>query len=263
MMKIYISPSEQEYNRYSAGNTTEEEQCHRIGEATKTALLRCGFDVKKAPLGQAAERNVEESNAWEADIHLCIHTNAGGGHGCVVFVKDLDDKHMKYAKPVYDEVAAITTAKESYGVRVANFYEIKYTDGLCVYCECEFHDNATDAQWIIDHVTELGEAICKGLCKAAGVNYVDPKTEADDKQVQLFMTRAELKQLIREVIEEDDPTMKTIADVPASLKPEVRKLLDREAINGGTSKAVNADDLNMRYSDVRVAVIAQRLMEGK
>ena len=183
-MRVYISPSEQEYNLYAVGDTTEEIQCHRIGEAAKAALERCGFEVKKAPFGQGAERNVEESNEWNADIHLCIHTNAGGGSGCVVFVSQTDERHLQFAKPVYDAVGAITRASETYGVRSAKFFEIKFTTGLCVYVECEFHDNALDAQWIIDHVGDIGEAICKGLCEGAGIAYVTPDTpEAPSEDV--------------------------------------------------------------------------------
>lgn len=192
-MKIYLSPSEQEANLYSAGNTTEEIQCNRIAEAARIALLRCGFEVKKAPQAQSMEKNVSESNAWGADLHICIHTNAGGGSGCIVFVSALDAEHKKYAQPVYNAVSAITRANEKYGVRAANFYEIRKSKGLCVYVECEFHDNATDAQWIIDNVVNIGEAICKGLCEACGVTYKAGSTESKilyRVQVGAYSTKA-------------------------------------------------------------------------
>ena len=76
-MKIYLSPSSQSHNAYAAGNTTEQAQCNRIAAAAKTALERNGYTVKKAPEGQSYTKNVAESNAWGADIHMPIHTNAG------------------------------------------------------------------------------------------------------------------------------------------------------------------------------------------
>lgn len=185
-MKIYLSPSDQRHNLYVYGNTNEATQCRRIATACKAALERCGFETKiNTEDGDNAMYNrVAESNAWGADVHLCIHTNAGGGRGCVVFVDQLSERHKKYAQPVYDEIAAITVANESYGVRTANFYEIRKTTGLCLYVECEFHDNATDAKWIVDNATLIGESLCKGLCKAVGKKYVPvvtekPKSEAD------------------------------------------------------------------------------------
>ena len=46
--------------------------------------------------------------------------------------------------------------------------------------ECQdqaaFHDHPEQAQWIIDHVVDIGEAICKGICDYYGVEYVAPES---------------------------------------------------------------------------------------
>lgn len=185
-MKIYLSPSAQPANNYSAGDTNEQAQCNRIAEAAKSALERCGFAVRKAPEGQGYKENVDESNAWGADLHIPIHTNAGGGAGTVVFVHGGTAKQMQYAKPIYDEVQATSPGTTDYGVRVnSGLYELVYTTATAVYIECEFHDRADLAAWIIEHTTELGEAIARGVCKGAGVTYIAPsgsepgKTEAE------------------------------------------------------------------------------------
>ena len=44
--KIYISPSNQNNNKYAYGNTTEDVVCGKIGKALETALKRCGFSTK-------------------------------------------------------------------------------------------------------------------------------------------------------------------------------------------------------------------------
>ena len=185
-MKIYLSPSAQPANNYAAGDTNEQAQCNRIAEAAKSALERCGFAVRKAPEGQGYKENVDESNAWGADLHIPIHTNAGGGAGTVVFVHGGTAKQMQYAKPIYDEVQATSPGTTDYGVRVnSGLYELGYTTATAVYVECEFHDRADLATWIIEHTTELGEAIARGVCKGAGVTYIAPsgsepgKTEAE------------------------------------------------------------------------------------
>ena len=185
-MKIYLSPSAQPANNYAAGDTNEQAQCNRIAEAAKSALERCGFAVRKAPEGQGYKENVDESNAWGADLHIPIHTNAGGGAGTVVFVHGGTAKQMQYAKPIYDEVQAASPGTTDYGVRVnSGLYELGYTTATAVYVECEFHDRADLAAWIIEHTTELGEAIARGVCIGAGVPYIAPsgsepgKTEAE------------------------------------------------------------------------------------
>ena len=177
-MKIYLSPSAQPANNYAAGDTNEQAQCNRIAEAAKSALERCGFAVRKAPEGQGYKDSVDESNAWGADLHIPIHTNAGGGAGTVVFVHRGTAAQMQYAKPIYDEVQAASPGTTDYGVRVnSGLYELGYTTATAVYVECEFHDRADLAAWIIEHTTELGEAIARGVCKGAGVTYIAPDAE--------------------------------------------------------------------------------------
>lgn len=178
-MKIYLSPSAQPANTYSAGNTNEQVQCNRIAEAAKKALERCGFEVKKAPEGQSYQKNVAESNAWGADLHIPIHTNAGGGYGPIVFVYGRTKARLDLATPVYNALCAVVPKSNAYGVREnAGLYEVAQTNSTCIYVECEFHDNAELARWIIDNASVLGEAICKGICEGTGVPYVssDPNT---------------------------------------------------------------------------------------
>lgn len=189
-MKIYLSPSMQPANIYAAGNTNEQVQCNRIAEAAKTALERCGFTVKKAPEGQSMQQNVSDSNAWGAELHVPIHTNAGGGAGTVVFVHGGTAAQMKYAAPIYEEVQAISPGTTDYGVRVnSGLYELGYTTATAVYVECEFHDRADLATWIIGHTAELGEAIARGVCKGAGVQYIAP---AASEQPEPDMPETEL-----------------------------------------------------------------------
>lgn len=184
-MKIYLSPSAQPANSYAVGNTNEQVQCNRIAEAAKSALERCGFAVRKAPEGQGYKDSVAESNAWGADLHIPIHTNAGGGAGTVVFVHGGTAKQMQYAKPIYDEVQTASPGTTDYGVRVnSGLYELGYTTATAVYIECEFHDRADLAAWIIEHTTELGEAIARGVCIGAGVPYIAPEPKPDPEPVK-------------------------------------------------------------------------------
>lgn len=184
-MKIYLSPSAQPANNYAAGDTNEQAQCNQIAEAAKSALERCGFAVRKAPEGQGYKDSVAESNAWGADLHIPIHTNAGGGAGTVVFVHGGTAKQMQYAKPIYDEVQATSPGTTDYGVRVnSGLYELGYTTATAVYVECEFHDRADLAAWIIEHTTELGEAIARGVCTGAGVPYIAPEPKPDPEPVK-------------------------------------------------------------------------------
>lgn len=176
--KIYLSPSNQIGNKYASGNTNEAEQCNRIAEYARIALQRCGFDVKKAPSGQEMYTTVIESNNWGADLHIPIHTNAGGGEGTVVFVYNKSENNMKYANPIYKNVQDVSLGTVDYGVRAnPDLYELNATNCVAVYVEVDFHDSVQIANWIIENVEIIGEAICKGVCEAYSAKYIPAKAE--------------------------------------------------------------------------------------
>ena len=190
MNKIYLSPSNQDGNMYASGDTNEMEQCNRIADAAKTALERCGFTVKKAPKGQNMLVSINESNAWGADLHIPIHTNAmtndgtGTAGGTIVFVYSTDNPNMALATPVYNAVQSVTPGKTDFGVRAyPDLAELNGTNCIAVYIEVDFHDNPPIAKWLIEHPQTVGEAIAKGVCNGFGVEYVSPSPSPDKKDV--------------------------------------------------------------------------------
>lgn len=170
MPKIYLSPSDQYNNKYSYGDYTEAEVCRWIAEKAKSALLRNGFQVKLASKSLDINARILDSNNWGADAHICIHTNAGGGDGTLVLTWS-DSMNNGIVKGVYDAVASLTPTSDD-GIRAGDsLAEVNSTRALCVYIECEFHDNSTYAAWIVNHIADLGEAICKGVCDGYNRDY--------------------------------------------------------------------------------------------
>lgn len=169
MTKIFLSPSDQPHNIYAAQNTNEQAQCYKIAEAAKTALERNGFQVYLPSFGYTHGINIALSNDWGANVHIPIHTNAGGGEGTEVFTypASLNDK---YVSAIYDSVSAITPGKAR-GIKPSTLAEITNTGAICVYLEAEFHDRADLAAWIVKNTTAIGEAIAKGCCAAEGKPY--------------------------------------------------------------------------------------------
>lgn len=78
MAKVYLSPSNQTDNRYAYGNTTEAVQCGKIADACRAALERSGVTVKVGHMPSMQDK-CKESNAFGADLHVPIHTNAFNG----------------------------------------------------------------------------------------------------------------------------------------------------------------------------------------
>lgn len=179
MKKIYLSPSDQYYNEYAAGNTNEAEQCRKIATALVAALERCGFQAMTNITDEATMYDrVRESNAWNADMHIAIHTNAHNGQvkGTRLFCYDVTGEGYKACKAIMATLAPITPG-ESDSITVHHFYEVRDANAAVVYLEVAFHDNKEEAAWIIAHTQDIAEAVCRGVCDHYGVTYTDTKAQ--------------------------------------------------------------------------------------
>ena len=171
--RIYISPSSQPGNSYAVGNTNEREQCRKIAAALKEDLERCGFWAYAGLSGTMYTR-AAESDKLGVDLHLPIHTNACNGNvaGLRIMVNNMGGEAEKIARSI-DKYLSPVTPGESDGISaMPSLYEINTTDAICVYVEVGFHDNPTEAQWIINNTQTIAEMIARGLCEHYGINYV-------------------------------------------------------------------------------------------
>ena len=171
--KIYISPSNQVGNIYATGNTNEKEQCHKIAKACVDALVENGFQVM-CTYNDDMYKRVEESNAFDADIHIAIHTNATAKHnvtgGSQVLLYSISGEREKAGNAVLSRLSPITPGKSAERlVLKPDFYEVRATKGLALYCECEFHDTQLGSDFIINNTDRIGEAIAYGICDYYGV----------------------------------------------------------------------------------------------
>ena len=170
--KVFLSPSNQYDNVYAYGNTTEGVQCGKIAEACKTALIRNGIDVMLMH-DESMQEKCQKSNEFGADLHVPIHTNAFNGSvtGTRMFYYVDGGEGHKACKAIFAQLAPVTPG-DSENIRVdASLYEVKVPSAPTAYCECEFHDNANTAKWIIENTTLIGETIAKGICNYFGITY--------------------------------------------------------------------------------------------
>lgn len=175
--KIFISPSNQNANIYAYGNTNEAEQCGKIGKALQSALERCGFATKLMQW-ETMQKRVAESDAWGADMHIAIHTNASVNHtagGSQVFFYAYNGYGDVASKAVFNELKGFTPGSNAEVCkRYSALYEVNKPLATSVYIEVEFHDVADYAKWIIENTELIAECICKGVCKFYKYDYVAP-----------------------------------------------------------------------------------------
>lgn len=203
--KIYLSPSNQVNNIYASGNTNEMVQCNRIAEFAKIDLERCGFMVKKSPQGQNMNTSIKESNSWDADLHISIHTNAFNSQtlgGTLVMIYSNATENKKAGSAILNAVAPISPGKD-YDLRVnPSLAELNGTKATAVYLEVEFHDTKDGANWIINNVKAIGEAICKGVCNYYRVTYKEDHKELSEKlyrvQIGAFKEKTNAQNCLQE-----------------------------------------------------------------
>lgn len=200
MPKVYLSPSDQTKNTYAYGNTNEAVQCGIIAEACKTALERCGFDVKIGHMISMAQK-CAESDVFGAALHVPIHSNAFNGSvsGTRIFCYSMSGNGYKACKAIYNVLAPFTPGKSDSISAQPQLYEIRVPAAPTAYIEVDFHDNSTAAKWIVEHTTEIGEKIAQGICNYFGIAYKAPQAEESKLyrvQVGAYKVRANAEAML-------------------------------------------------------------------
>lgn len=164
MKKVYLSPSTQERNIGVGDYGTEERRMNEIVDLMVPILQDHGIlwfrnDPKKDHI---AAKN--DSNNLEVDIHVAIHSDAGGGRGCTAFTSGSSEGRI-LANYLYQEVSAISPSEDR-GIKITkDFTEVVKTNAPACLIEISFHDNYDDARWIMENQNKIAYALCKGILK--------------------------------------------------------------------------------------------------
>lgn len=180
MKKVFIAPGHGGTDSGAVANGLKEKDLNlTISLACRDELERHGVSVKMSRSvdeGETLTQQTNESNAFNPDLAVNIHNNAGGGDGAEVFhsIKGGLDKTL--AVNILDEIKKIgqnsrgaKTRKNDKGTDYYGF--IRNTKAPAVIVECAFLDHKTDVQ-IVDTVAEqkaMGVAIAKGILKTLGI----------------------------------------------------------------------------------------------
>lgn len=175
---VCLSPSNQTENRYAYGNTNEAAQCQRIADYCAVALKRNGINVIMADNKHTMAQKCQMSDDGKADLHVPIHTNAGGkgAGGTRVYCSTTSATAdcYKASKSICDRLAPVTPGTVSERVvQETTWYEIRVPKAPTAYIETDFHDVPEIAKFIIENAELLGETIAHGICDYFGISYND------------------------------------------------------------------------------------------
>jgi N-acetylmuramoyl-L-alanine amidase len=155
-----------------------------IALACQKELLRHGVTVGMSRTkneNDTLTEEIRECNAFNPDLAVDIHNNAGGGDGVEAFYHYGGGVGKTLAQNIVDEVVKI--GQNSRGIKTrkndrgSDYYGfIRSTSCPAVIVECAFVDNRKDME-IIDTEAErqvMGVAVAKGILKTLGIAYKEP-----------------------------------------------------------------------------------------
>lgn len=198
--KVYIGVGHGGSDPGAVGNGLKEKDLTlAIALSCQDELARHGVLTKMSRTEDETDSvsaKVKECNAFDPDLALDIHINAGGGDGAEVFHSIVGGTGKTLAVNILDEIKNLgqnsrgaKTKKNSSGRDYFGF--IRSTACPAVIVECAFIDNKKDIA-IIDTTAEqvaMGVAIAKGVLKTLKVEWKAPEapTETDEVcRVQVF-----------------------------------------------------------------------------
>jgi len=166
MPRIYVSPSSQEHNAGIGSFGTEEAEMNKIADVLMPLLASDGrFVVKRNTPNMDVREMAMDSNNFKADIHVAIHSNAGGGEGTEVYAYGPATNSERLAQALYKQVAPLSPGADR-GVKY-NSSLVEVGDSVSAtsaLIELGFHDNALDAEWIVQSTSVIAAALYRGIC---------------------------------------------------------------------------------------------------
>lgn len=195
--KVFLSPSDhgEGANKCLHIGCYEDKHTRPIAEVCAKYLEANGIEVKIGTANQSLSARCNDSDAFKADLHVPIHTNASSNSGArylmFMFYGD-NEKYRNLFNAVAPELEAIYPdhKKSVFDVRT-DLSEIIKPRAISLYCELGFHTNKTDCDNFIHNTDAVGKALAKGICKYFGISFIEEKSEQENEYT--------LKQFIKDV----------------------------------------------------------------
>ena len=163
-IKLYINPSVQYSNTYANNLGNEGVYMNSISKILVGMLNKYTnlvvYSNTSLP-GKSLSESVKESNNLKVDYHLAIHSNAGGGKGSEGFYTKSSYGFTKSILDSMDKVLPYKTRGAKYGQN--ELYELKNTTASASLIEILFHDDKSQALFIINNQQSIAKAIFDGI----------------------------------------------------------------------------------------------------
>ena len=212
-----------------SGNFKEKDLNLSVALACAEKLQKNGVNVllsRSKDENDPLDEEVKECNAYNPDLAVDIHNNAGGGDGCEVWYHIGGGTSKTLAENILAEV--VKTGQNSRGAKTRknalgkDYYGfIRMTKAPAVIVECAFIDNPNDVT-IIDTEAEriqMGFAIADGILKTLGIEikpmFAEPENKGDKiyrVQVGAYTVKENAELMQKQLIDSGFPAIIVEAD---------------------------------------------------
>lgn len=178
-MKIYLNSSDQSGNPYSYAGTNEKAQMERLVKAVheKLQAYDCTSYINTA---SGIWNKAVEAARLGCDVSIAHHTNAGGGRGTQAYYHPNQARGKSLSTKLVAAIDNINPEPKTHS-RIVNgmlaFGGSGYGDvrepanrGVVgILFEVLFHDNPTEAKFIVENIDKIAEAEVKAIAEEYGL----------------------------------------------------------------------------------------------
>ncbi|MEL7657131.1 MAG: N-acetylmuramoyl-L-alanine amidase [Bacillota bacterium] len=185
MPSVYLSPSTEEFQLFTTGNT-EEYYMNLIADAMVPYLRASGIDFDRNDPGNTIEQIIEKSNSKFHNLHLELDMKSGDGElagetrGAQAVHYTLSPGGSVAAEifannysEIYPEPELVTVASDRLNP------QLRDTDAAALLMILGYRDNIDDAAWVINNIDPIAKNLVMSLAEYLKVPFVE--TASDSK----------------------------------------------------------------------------------
>lgn len=180
MPRVFLSPSTQEWNKYVTGGT-EEQYMNMLADLMEPYMLASGISFTRNDPARNVNGAIQDSNNGWYDVHLALHTNAGGGQyagvtrGVEIYYSPYSDYSRRLATIIANNMETIYPIPSKVStIPTTSLAEVTRTRAVAVLAELGYHDNYEDEAWIKNNLETIARTMVQSLCDYFGIPFVEP-----------------------------------------------------------------------------------------
>lgn len=181
MAFLYLSPSTQEYNPYINGGN-EEYYMNLLADELEPYLRASGISFTRNTPDMTATSSIEASNSGDYDLHLALHSNAAGGEGAGttngidIYYNPESSESQRAARLIQQQLKQVyPNPNLVHIVPTTSLGEVYKVYAPGVLAELGYHDNPSDAEWIVNSLPQIARAFGIALTEFFGLPFLEPQ----------------------------------------------------------------------------------------